>query len=122
MPTELSCRLADLGKSRCYFSAEYDGLKKFDTPLDRKRKDRMCARCGTRLSRYNKGKYCYLHEPFTPPKEHIAHAERKPRTHCKRGHELTPDNTYMNKGYVSCLTCKRSRDREGNAKRKRGQP
>ncbi len=32
-----------------------------------------------------------------------------PRSHCKRGHELTPENTHINKvhGRRQCLTCRR---------------
>jgi hypothetical protein len=30
------------------------------------------------------------------------------KTHCKRGHEFTPENTYLSKkGHRSCLTCRR---------------
>lgn len=33
-------------------------------------------------------------------------------SHCKRGHEFTPENTYMSKaGSRSCKTCKRERQR-----------
>jgi hypothetical protein len=33
-------------------------------------------------------------------------------THCNRGHELTPDNTYIqpSSGYRSCVTCRRDRN------------
>jgi hypothetical protein len=33
-------------------------------------KDRTCREpgCGTRLSIYNQGKYCYLHEPMAVPR------------------------------------------------------
>ena len=43
-------------------------------------------------------------------------AMRSARTHCKRGHEFTPDNTYIAKAGSSqgrgCRTCKRDSDRE----------
>jgi hypothetical protein len=32
-------------------------------------------------------------------------------THCKRGHEYTPDNTYWNKGWRECRICRRERRR-----------
>lgn len=33
-------------------------------------KDRVCGEpeCNTKLSMYNHGKYCYLHEPMTVPR------------------------------------------------------
>lgn len=33
------------------------------------------------------------------------------KTACKRGHEFTPENTYMNGGRRVCRTCKRQRER-----------
>lgn len=30
-----------------------------------------------------------------------------PRTHCKNGHQLTPENTYVTWGYRKCRTCAR---------------
>jgi hypothetical protein len=29
------------------------------------------------------------------------------RTHCRKGHELTPDNVTLNRGLRLCLTCRR---------------
>lgn len=48
-------------------------------------------------------------------------AERKRRltnTHCLRGHELTPENTYTkpSQTYTQCRTCKADRAREWHAK------
>lgn len=41
-----------------------------------------------------------------------AHSEmKKAQTHCKRGHEFTPDNTYENGGHRSCRICRRAWDR-----------
>jgi len=38
---------------------------------------------------------------------------KPPRTHCKRGHELTPENTRIaSNGGRTCLTCKRAKARE----------
>ena len=34
--------------------------------------------------------------------------ERVPRTHCKVGHELTDENTYVNNGTRSCKACRRA--------------
>jgi len=31
------------------------------------------------------------------------------KTHCKRGHELTPDNCYENRAGRKCKTCARDR-------------
>lgn len=39
-------------------------------------------------------------------------AENSLKTHCKHGHEFTPENTYITpKGYRYCRECKRSIDR-----------
>lgn len=35
-------------------------------------------------------------------------AQNARRTHCKRGHEFTEDNTYRNRGKRYCITCKRA--------------
>ena len=41
-----------------------------DRPSRAIRKKRTCAEpdCGTRLSMYNSGRYCYLHEPMSIPR------------------------------------------------------
>lgn len=44
----------------------------------------------------------------------------KHKTHCPLGHELTPENVYMNGQYPTCRRCKLERQRKANA-RKRGQ-
>lgn len=38
-------------------------------------------------------------------------ADRRKRTRCKRGHKMTPKNTYRtpSDGHRECLTCKRDR-------------
>jgi hypothetical protein len=33
------------------------------------------------------------------------------QTHCKRGHEYTPENTYTQDGHRSCVTCRHERHR-----------
>ena len=55
--------------------------------------------------------------------EIVTHAENMARyraatTHCKYGHEYTPENTYIqpNRGTRSCLTCRRQRSRRKEAK------
>ena len=45
-------------------------------------------------------------------KKRAALPPRKPRTHCKRGHEFTPENTYVTPDGRACLTCKRAKARE----------
>lgn len=35
---------------------------------------------------------------------------KQPQTHCKRGHELTPDNTRIGGGRRGCRQCQRDRD------------
>lgn len=63
-------------------------------------------------------------EPVTP-QENLRRGEGRygvglRRTHCKNGHELTPDNVWMPKGTLSrkCLTC----SREGLAEIRRKDP
>lgn len=43
------------------------------------------------------------------------------KTHCKRGHEFTEENTRIHptRGYRICVTCKRELDREAQARRRR---
>lgn len=42
----------------------------------------------------------------------IAHAEQKrAETHCKRGHEFTPENTYLHGNRRACRICRRAWDR-----------
>ena len=45
---------------------------------------------------------------------HRENARRRPaRTHCPRGHELTPENTYVRStGWRSCKTCIKAQVRE----------
>jgi hypothetical protein len=42
------------------------------------------------------------------------------KTHCLRGHEFTPENTWYLQGGRRCKTCKRARDRAYKANRKLG--
>ena len=54
-------------------------------------------------------------EPVTP-RENIlrgegSSADRARQTHCLRGHEFTPENTYRPQGTRQCRECKRERDR-----------
>ena len=44
--------------------------------------------------------------------------ERKQATHCKWGHEFTPENTRIRPGGRECKECQRERDRERYAVRK----
>jgi hypothetical protein len=41
-----------------------------DRPSRAFKKDRTCLQpgCGTKLSIYNQGKFCYLHEPMAVPR------------------------------------------------------
>lgn len=51
----------------------------------------------------------------------IKHAAeiRRARTHCKRGHEFTPENTYINsRGCRVCRTCQRMHGRAHDLKRR----
>lgn len=40
------------------------------------------------------------------------YARRRRATHCRRGHELTPENTYQGKNRGRCRICGRARDNE----------
>lgn len=58
-----------------------------------------CARNGVKMPKFNAG----------PP----------PRTHCRNGHEMTPDNTFTRtNGVKECRTCRRSNKRQWKAKRR----
>lgn len=59
---------------------------------DNNGKERSCNNCG-----------CGVEE---------AAKKRRARTHCKRGHEFTPENTYTRNSMRTCLTCKRERKKE----------
>lgn len=51
---------------------------------------------------------------------HFAGKKRPPKTHCKRGHALTPENTRITSiGRRSCLTCARAYDREWQKSKRR---
>lgn len=39
-----------------------------------------------------------------------AGAHNGEKTHCKRGHEFTPDNTFVSRGSRFCLACRRIRN------------
>lgn len=38
------------------------------------------------------------------------------RTHCPKGHEFTPDNIYLHRGYRTCRECGKVRQRAYNAR------
>lgn len=39
---------------------------------------------------------------------------QRQKTHCKRGHEFTPENTYLYRGTRNCRACRNARWRRGN--------
>ena len=50
----------------------------------------------------------------------VARANQKAKTHCKRGHEFTDDNTYvMRDGGRQCKICRALRDKEYYRERKK---
>jgi hypothetical protein len=84
------------------------------------RKEAMVAEIAeiARLGRRPRGPLCNLSgggEPnFDPPLETRMRMSRNistalTQTHCKRGHELTDDNTYKAPGWRSCKLCARAR-------------
>lgn len=72
---------------------------------------------GTRYRRIGKGVYRLPNRRTVPDRVAVSFAVSKggaaPATHCNKGHEFTPENTYTGpKGlYRDCRTCKRNRDR-----------
>lgn len=52
--------------------------------------------------------------------EEHARLHKPPQSHCQRGHEMTPDNTYVRAGRRGrlCLTCKRAAEREATKRYK----
>lgn len=62
---------------------------------------RLCVPCHAKISQFGRpGQY--------------------DKTHCKRGHEFTPENTYTNptRGHRNCRTCKRQLQIDWISKRK----
>ncbi|UUW87397.1 HNH endonuclease signature motif containing protein [Pimelobacter simplex] len=52
-------------------------------------------------------------EPVTQRENILRGIRRQPDTHCKRGHEFTPENTYMRpNGRQACRPCHRAYDRD----------
>lgn len=44
--------------------------------------------------------------------------QHKGKTHCKHGHEFTPENTYLCQGGRHCRTCLNRRNRESDRRRR----
>jgi hypothetical protein len=42
---------------------------------------------------------------------HVRPPHPGPPSHCSRGHEFTPSNTYMTSGHRSCVACRRMREK-----------
>lgn len=63
----------------------------------------------TVISRINSG--LSLEEALTTPKGALHHPKARV-THCIRGHEFTPDNTYWQAAGRTCRTCKQAHDRQ----------
>jgi hypothetical protein len=60
---------------------------------------------------------CYVRDCVNPahlePKSHAENVRlgrhvNTAKTHCKHGHEFTPENTYMNSGHRVCRACRRA--------------
>lgn len=41
-------------------------------------------------------------------KKYLHGTKNRSKTHCKRGHEFTPENTYVWNGHRTCLACRRA--------------
>lgn len=69
-----------------------------------------------RVARARHAFYALWFEGVTPPSPPTDGRPRlsRQRTHCKHGHEFTPDNTYRNgrSGHKSCRTCVLARGRD----------
>jgi hypothetical protein len=51
-----------------------------------------------------------------------AAARQAAQTHCKRGHEFTPENTYLYRGMRNCKACRVVTSRDSKRKRREGLP
>jgi len=59
-------------------------------------------------------------EPVTHRENMLRSPTTQPRSHCKRGHEMSPDNVMVfGDGARRCGTCRRARKREAYARLKR---
>ncbi len=46
--------------------------------------------------------------------------KKQPRTHCRKGHEFTIENTYITKsGYLVCRVCNKDTNEKSRLKRKK---
>ena len=56
--------------------------------------------------------HVYLGEQSENMLDYVASDKFSPKTHCLRGHEYTPINTYYQKGKRSCKACRTARNRK----------
>lgn len=57
----------------------------------------------------------------TPHQQRMNTRPKKKLTHCRRGHEMTPENTYTNpQGYSRCRSCMRINEKDRQERRKNG--
>jgi len=49
-------------------------------------------------------------------KKKLHGTRNRSKTHCKRGHEFTPENTHVWNGHRTCLTCRRAFEKRYYAK------
>jgi hypothetical protein len=80
---------------------------------------------GKELAHECKTKLCVLHvRPLTHEENLVEDSGKERQTHCFNGHEMTPENTYVQPGRPSnrvCKKCRRERERERDRRKRRGE-
>lgn len=75
-----------------------------------------CGPCAADNQRIRNGNAKRKTAQTKRPRKNVQH--RNGGTHCRNGHEYTPENTYMNVNGRNCRQCKRDRENRAYAKKR----